>query len=238
MMKVMKTLYCCCILLFLFNCVSKKELDSLNEISRFYGGDVNLTYGFIASTRDEDNETNGKYFKITVTGSTSVQQFENLSLPASNIAYLFVKNLSKENLENYSYIVVIIKNEGPDYKEEYSIASLQEIKKQLPIFNKVSLLLKSKNYPELFSRFHKEVTANLDENKFKQETEDLDSIYGKIESLQFQGFTYSTEQIGETYSDLIRLSGVLVREKQNTQFSITIDPAIKKRKITGVRFVF
>ena len=159
-----------------------------------------------------------------------------IEMPASNIAFIFYNNLKKEK-DNYTHIKVVIKlSDGKNYNHDYFISQLEIVKQKLNLFNNVSELMKEKDYNALFKLFDLSAATNLKEKDIENYCSISNKNYGQIIKTQFQGFSFFKTQNEE----LLQLSGIQQRDKQNIPISLFIDFKKKstENSINTMKFEF
>ena len=146
-----------------------------------------------------------------------------IELPASNIAFIFYKNLKNEK-SNYTTIKVVIKlKDGRSDNFEYSISQLEIVNQKFNVLTKVSDLIQTKDYSALFKLFDLSVAADLNVKKLEDYCSKMDSDYGKIVKVQFQGFSFFKNSDDPKNKELLHLAGIQQRDKQNTPLSVFVD---------------
>ena len=230
-----KLLSCLIFLSLLAGCASKNELNGIQEIATFYGGTVHYLKGAKASSGQDANT--GAYFQIELDSTHLKKYFETADLPATNSAYLFYHSLSEKEKNTYSFIRVIIPEYSPGERYELRTEALHKVEQCMPTLNKTVNCLKDRQYEVLRSLFTPLVPPDsLSKEKLQGPNQAIDSMYGRIKEFSLQGFYLVSAEIGGRSVKLIRLAGNLIREKQNTYFSVTIDPDGKDRSLYGYRF--
>jgi len=139
---------------------------------------------------------------------------------------------------NYSFIRVIIPEYSRTEKYEFRTVTLQKVEQCMPILNRVVACLKDRQYEMLPPLFNPIIPADsLSEEKIRMPNQIIDSTYGRIKRFVAQGFYFQGAGPGGRMVSLLHLTGTLIREKQNTNFSITVDPDLKKQNLYGYRFM-
>ena len=155
-------------------------------------------------------------------------------MPSSNIAYLFYSNL-KDEKSKYDQIhtVLILKdNSKIDYK--FSKEKLEIVDQKMNIVNKVVALLKEKNFDGIKSMLTSDTTfINLDKEKYIANITSADPQFGNIKEFTPCGFRFDETEDG---SELLHISGILRRDKQSNEFSVTIDPKSTKDEIIVMEY--
>lgn len=84
--------------------ITDNEDKGIKEILRIYEGYCKYAIGYSASTIKGKK----KYFELEISKSDIIEKYARIAeMPASNIAYLFYRNLKNEN-NNYDEIHVVI----------------------------------------------------------------------------------------------------------------------------------
>ncbi|KAA5549308.1 hypothetical protein [Adhaeribacter rhizoryzae] len=212
-------------------CTSKKESESIDKILSFYGGKVEWSIGKNVSTDKE--ELQGSFFEVKLSDA-DLSHYDDLSFPASNIAYLFYSTITPEERSKYNFIRVIVEFNGTESKYEFPVEELEIVTSSMEVFKSTSNILKTGKFNLLKNRFLKGYDTEID--KFRKSCLEVDSVYGKVQDLVIQGYSLAPGKAGNKFTELLRMSGVLVREKQNTDFSVTIDSKDSDKKIVGIIF--
>jgi hypothetical protein len=206
--------------LFVSSCarITDNEDKGVKDILNFYGGYCRYSIGFVAST----SEGKQKYFELEMSKSEVVEKYSDVvEMPASNIAYLFYHDLEKEK-NNYNEIrSVVILKDGSHSTFKYATKKLAIVEKKMSVVQKIVNVLKSRHYEDIkpflqpdtnYIRYDKEeLIANLAK---------LDPQFGTIQEFRPLGFRFGQTEYGRDY---LHISGALIRDKQNTEFSVDID---------------
>ena len=214
-----------------FVSITDNEDKGIKEILDFYGGKCKYAVGALAST----TEGKSKYFELEMSQSELIESYSNmLELPASNIAYIFYSNLNEEK-NNYTHVKVKINLSGGE-PYEYSITAeeLEEIKVLAPILETTSGLIESQDYEGLLSQFDKEIATGLNAAQLGAYCTPYDSAYGKVETAQFQGYSFFKDN--ETHRPLVHIVGILKRGRNNTPISLFVDR--KTKKVVTMKYEF
>lgn len=85
--------------------ITDNEDKGVKEILDFYGGYCKYAIGASASTETGKK----KYFELELSKSDAIEERAKVAqMPASNIAYLFYKNLNQEERANYDEIHTVL----------------------------------------------------------------------------------------------------------------------------------
>ena len=198
-----------------FVSISDNEYKGVEEILNFYGGYCEYSIGISASTKDGKK----KYFELKMSESEAIEErLDKPKLPSSNIAYIFYKNL-KEEKKNYDAIhVVLISKDNSKLEFEYPISTLEHVERRMNLNDKTVNLLREKKFAELSSMMNNELIP-FDKEELVPRLIELEPQLGNIKEYRFFGFMI----VPFKGKDILHLSGSLLRENQNHEFSIDID---------------
>lgn len=217
------------IVFLLFSCtkvgVSQIEINAVDKVLQFYGGQVNRAIGFKTS--------NGKktdYFKLKVNKSQLLQNDQKyLAEHAGNIAYLFYSNLKKEK-SNYDEIRVSIELEnGESRNYNFPLSQLKEIESLYPIIEKTNEFINNEDYKSLANQFSDKIGTN--ENELHKIFDDLHSRFGNTKQIQFQGFSFEKDN---AFGNYISIKEALVLDRNSGAMYLSFDP--KTKQLIGINF--
>lgn len=196
--------------------ITDNEDAGIKEILAFYGGYCKYAVGASASTKDGKK----KYFELEMSQSDVLEENANrIEMPASNIAYLFYKNL-KEEKSNYDEIhAVIIFKDGTEKTFEYSTDKLELVQNRMDLANKTVDLLTNKDYDNLKLLLNNEL-VNYDKDELISNLIKFEPQFGDIKEFRPFGFRVNKNKNGMS---ILHISGALIREVQNSEFSVDID---------------
>ena len=207
-----------------FISISDNEDAGVKEILAFYGGQCKYAVGTSASTKDGKK----KYFELEMAKSDVLEENANrIEMPASNIAYLFYKNL-KEEKSNYNEIhAVIIFKDGTEKTFEYSTDKLELVQQRMNLANKTVELLTNKDYDNLKLLLNNEL-VDYDKDELISNLIKFEPQFGDIKEFRPFGFRVNQNKSG---IDILHISGALIREVQNSEFSVDLDLNSNKEEI-------
>ncbi|MFI2742732.1 hypothetical protein ACG2LH_08335 [Zhouia sp. PK063] len=198
-----------------FVSISNHEDAGVKEILDSYGGQCKYAVGASASTKDGSK----KYFVLEMSKSDVIDnQLDKVYLPSSNIAYRFYKNL-KEEKKNYDEIkVVLISKENKKQEFDFPITLLEKAEKRIKVAEKTVSLIKETQFEKLKDMLNNELVP-FDKDELISRLKDIEPQFGNI--LEFRLFGFKITKIKD--KKLMHISGVIIRDKQNNEFSIDID---------------
>ncbi|AXT59204.1 hypothetical protein D1816_02190 [Aquimarina sp. AD10] len=195
--------------------ITDNENNGIEEILNFYGGRCEYSIGVSASTSDGTK----KYFEIEMSQSDEIEKrLDKPILPSSNIAYIFYKNL-KEEKKNYDAIhVILVSKNNVEQEFKYPVSTLEKVEQRISLNDKTVNLLKEKKFENLKTMLNNELIP-FDKNELVPRLIKLEPQFGDIKEYRFFGFMIAPYK----GKDILHLSGALLREKQNHEFSIDVD---------------
>jgi hypothetical protein len=207
--------------------ITDNEDKGVKEILDFYAGYCKYAVGASASTNGDDK----KYFELELSKSDAIEARANVAeMPASNIAYLFYKNLNKEEQNNYSEIhTVLIFADGSKMTFEFPTQQLELVKQKMILVNKVVGLIKEKKFDELEPFLNDTALVRYDKKELIAKLKSVDSDYGNVT----EGFVPFGFRVGELKNGIsvLHLAGAIIRDKQSNEFSVDLDINSKEDKI-------
>ncbi|MBW4971372.1 hypothetical protein KZY98_12940 [Croceibacter atlanticus] len=207
-----------------FVSISDNEDKGVKEILGFYGGYCEYSIGVSASTEDGKK----KYFELKMSQSDAIEKLaDKIEMPASNIAYLFYRNL-KDEKENYDEIhSVIIFKDGTEKTFEYSTKQLETVHKRMNVVNKVVELINSNDFDTLKSMLNNEL-VEFNKDELITNLENANPKLGKVTEFNPYGFRINNSKSG---IEILHVSGAMIREIQNNAFSVDLDLNSEKEEI-------
>jgi len=216
-------------LLSYFVSITDNEDAGVKEILGFYGGQCKYAVGASASTKDGKK----KYFKLELSKSDAIEKFANkIEMPASNIAYRFYKNLKEEKSYYDEIHSVIIFEDGTKKTFKYSAEKLELVSKRMDLANKVVELLTHKDYKSLKSLLNSDF-GQYDKEELISNLIKFEPQFGDIKEFRLFGFRINVIENG---MNLLHISGVLIREVQNSEFSIDVDLNSEKEEVLILQY--
>lgn len=227
------------ILLFLLifsiaSCTSDTEQAGVKEINQVYN--VNVTYGIGIKAVTTD-EVEGNYFEITVSGGNLDQLYKDkYHIPASNFAFILMKNFNEEERKKYDLISIEIETEKGIYTQEFSA---KDLRKKIPkAILKASQLLdyvKVQQYEQVFNRFSPIVIERTSKDEFLKLQTDTDNEYGLPTDYSLHGFQLGkASSEGKTYN-LTEVYFILKRKKRNTKLTVVVDSDNDENFLLGMK---
>lgn len=210
------------ILLITFSCnkigVSKTEVEAVDKVIQFYGGQVNRSIGLKTA-----NWKKTDYFELQVSKSDLLNNEQRyLTEQAGNIAYIFYTNL-KDEKSNYNEIRVKIDlDNGTSQEYNFSTTELKEIEELYPEIEKTNNFIRDADYKSLATQNGE---IGVTENSLKKVFDQLTSEFGNIKQIQNQGFSFHKS---EYRGDFINVKEVILFDKNAEDMTLSYDRKTKK----------
>jgi hypothetical protein len=154
-------------------------------------------------------------------------------MPASNIAYLFYRNL-KDEKNNYDEIhAVILFKDGSKMTFKYSREKLAIVDKKMNVVGKIVDLLKNKNFEGIKPFLKPNPTRNYDKDQFINNLIQVDPQFGNIKEFLPYGFRF--DEVKDE-RETLHISCVLLRDKQSNEFSVDVYPTSVEDEIILMQY--
>jgi hypothetical protein len=198
--------------------ITANEDKGVKEILNFYGGYCKYSLGASASTDDG----NKKFFELELSKSDVIEkQSKAAQMPASNIAYLFYKNLKNEK-SNYEEIrTVLIFADGEKMTFKFPAKQLELVESRMNVANKVVGLIKEKKFEELKPLLNDNKLVSYNKDELVKNLISIDSQFGNVTE-GFRSFGFRINKLKDGM-DILHISGAIIRDKQSNEFSVDLD---------------
>jgi hypothetical protein len=218
-------------LLSYFVSITDSEDKGIKEILDFYGGQCKYSFGAVASTNDKEDK---KYFKIQLMKSVVVTKYDDRpEWTTSNIAYIFYKNLNQKERENYSHIrATLVFDNGDKIEHDYSRKELETVEKKMKTINKIIEIIKQKRFDDIKSYLNPENNFSYDKDEVISGLKKYDPEFGNITEFRLFGFKYTTADT----KPILSIFGIIIRDIQNNEFKVYLNPKSDKEEIMGLDY--
>ena len=215
-----------------FVSISDNEDKGIKEILAFYGGECKYSIGRTASTKKGKK----KFFELEVRKSEIVDKYSQVAeLPASNIAYLFYRNLEKEKVKYDEIHAVLVFANGEKITFKYPSAQLEQVVRRMALTDKIIAILKSKDYDALRPYVNNTTVFQFNKDDLINGLKKHDPQFGTIS--EFKPFGFKISSLG-TKPEQIHITGILIREIQNTAFSLDMNLNSEIDEIYNLQYQF
>lgn len=187
--------------------------------------------GAIASTEDNKDK---KYFEIELMKSFALTKYaDRPEWTTSNIAYRFFRNLNKEERENYTHIRgTLVFDNGDRIEHDYSREDLETVDKKMKTVDKVIEIIKQKRFNDIKPYLNPENNFSYDKDEMVSGLQKYDPEFGNIKEFRLFGFKYT---MADT-KPILSIFGMMVRDIQNNEFKIYINPNSDKEEIMSLDY--
>ena len=144
-----------------------------------------------------------------------------------------VANSGRANGINRNIFISPVDTQGLVYLQD---KDLHHVLNSSSIMDSIVQFLTQQNYAATISSFHSSILSQLDSTEYINQQLALDQKYGKVTGFSMQGFKLERVKVKSSMLKSIRISGVLFREIQNTDFSLTIEQEGGSDSILGLRY--
>lgn len=215
-----------------FLSITDNEDKGVKEILEYYGGKCIYSTGASASSK----KGMLSYFKLEISQSEIIELHADVaSMPASNVAYLFYKNL-KEEKNNYNEIRVVLKfNGGEKLQFKYPMEHLKLVADRMPTVENVVDLIKKKEFKKINTFLNDSSVIQYNKTELTTNLEKFNSRYGEVKEFIPYGFWIDE---GDNEEKLLHISGIIIRDIQNHEFSadFNLDSPISELLFIGYEF--
>lgn len=217
-----------------FVSITDNEDVGVKEILDYYGGYCKYSVGRESETEIGKSTNTTKYFKLEMSKSDVLEEYsQKIGLPASNMAYLFYKNL-KDEKSNYNEIrTSIILKDGKEREFKFPVEQLEMVNKKMLLVNKIVNLLKEKKYEEIKPLLNDKGVVKYDKEELFVNILKVEPALGDIETFLPFGFYFQKLDGG---GEVLHISGMIKRNKQNNEFSINLDPSLDKDEVYSIDY--
>ncbi len=197
--------------------LSENEEKGIAEIKAAYGGQ--LSYELLDSTTADGAK---KYLQFKLSQSDVLEkQADLLELKASNVAWLFFKNIGEEkNKYTHLKIILMLKDKTGDSRI-YSIQELEKVKAKIPVIEQAAAAIQSGNYDGFYELFPQDIRATVTKENLINFCSSVDNEKGRATGFQFEGFGYFF--LSSENKQLLNLAGFHTRARESSPFGVFVD---------------
>jgi hypothetical protein len=209
-----------------FVSITDNEDRGIKEVVNFYGGQCEYSIG---------TDFSSKYFELKLSKSEVVEKYADMpDVCAAGVAYRFYKNLQKENKNYDSVSCILLFNNGTKFASRYSRAQLELISAKIVVANEAIDSIKEKNFSGLKPLLSDESYTENEKNQLITGFQNEEPALGEIKEFMPLGFRFENLN-GFNVVDVV---GLILRAKQNIQFSAKIDLTPGESKIHFIDYHF
>ena len=218
-------------LLSYFVSITDNEDKGIKEILDFYGGECKYSVGAVKSTDDNEDM---KYFEIELRKSIALTKYaDRPEWTTSNIAYRFFKNLNQKERENYTHVRgTLVFDNGDKIEHDYSREELEIMDKKMKIVLDIIETIKQKRFQDIKSYLNPEGNFTYDKDTVVSDLQKFDPEFGNITEFRLFGFKYTTADT----KPILGIFGVMIRDVQNNEFKVYINPKSDKNEVMALNY--
>ena len=207
-----------------FVSITDNEDKGVEEVLSFYGGYCKYSIGANLSTKT--GKTN--YFELEMSKSEVLDDLaDKLEMPASNIAYLFYRNLKHEHAKYDEIHSTIILKDGRKMTFKFSRKELEMVSKRMQLVEKTVDLMIKKDYASIRQLLNGK-PAKINEDELIAKLKETDPKFGDISKFIPYGYRVDVTKTG---LHVLHISGGLLRDIQNSEFSIDVNLHSNKNEV-------
>lgn len=211
--------------------ITDNEDKGIKEILDFYGGECKYTVGMVESTNDKEDK---KYFEIELRKSIALSKYaDKPEFTTSNIAFRFFKNLDEEERQNYTHIRgTLVLDNGERIEHDYSREDLTLVEEKMKTVLNVIDLIKEKKFEDVMPFLNSEDVFTYDKRQLIDGLQRVDPQFGYIQEFRLFGFKFTNAGDNE----VLNISGMIIRDIQNNEFKVYLNPRSSKEQILSLDY--
>jgi hypothetical protein len=218
----MKKLLLFGLLLWLVGCTPNVSHDGTQAILDFYGGQLLANVGVAAST--EADAVKGHYLELVLVNDELTKGVDQLSVPASNCAYLFYHNVIPAERAKYDYIKVRIQGKNASYEESFSMKDLGIVDLAKDQFDSFGQVLKHEQYEQLPSLIVPGVVDATGLEAFMKGALDNNQRFGPVTGFRLNGFAFAEYEDHGQKRRYVDMFALVTRPRNQSLGHLAIDP--------------
>lgn len=198
--------------------LTENEDRGIKEIIGFYGGQCEYGVEKKASTIERSKTS----FWIKFSKSADIDSLQKIAeMPASNMAYIFYKNLGKEKTKYDEIESELVFENGKNLKFNYLLSNLEKVKVKIELVNKIVQIIKEKKFNNLNNYMNADTTLfKVDAQLLISKIVDADVDCGNVVDFIPFGFTFSKVNGVE----ILHIAGLVKRDKKSHYLSVNLNP--------------
>jgi hypothetical protein len=227
-MKPKSTLFLFCGLLALAGCSSSTEHSEPlahakpDEVTAFFGENITYSKGNRAAT----DEPKGTYLEITVHDDKLAEQYGDLSLPASNCAYLSYKNLPAAERQQYDYLKVTMQEALGTHSYTFPRAELALATEAATDLDALMTHFKDRNYPAVVNTFNSSAITPAMRTQLPADLATIEQKIGPVQQYYLEGYAPVQVPLAGKQQPLVRLFVTLSHPQKASRALVVINPSL------------
>lgn len=206
---------------------SVAEQAGIKEITDFYGGECKF-----AVSKPGDAK---RYVELQISKSPSLDTSQHIAaLCAGNIALLYYKHVAGTPLGYDELHTIIFYPDGQKAEKDFGLKQLDTVLTKSKLVDDLVACVKAKNFDGLQPLLNDQngIVA-YNKKDLIEKMKGIDPQLGALKQFLPFGFIFYNSDKGK---ELLHISGMMIREKNNNQFSIDIDPADAKEEAVVINY--
>ncbi len=206
---------------------SDAEKAGIKEVTDFYGGECK----YVVSKPGDAK----KYIELQITKSPSLDTSKQIAaLCAGNIALLYYKHITGQKLAYNEVHAIIFYPDGQKAEKDFGLKQLDTVLAKGKLVDDLVGCFKDKNYDGLLALLNdKNGIIEYDKKQLVAKAKEVDPKLGNLKQFLPYGFIFYNTAKGQ---EVLHVSGMMIRDKNNNQFSVDIDPADAKEEAIVVNY--
>ncbi|WP_143436730.1 putative periplasmic lipoprotein [Hymenobacter crusticola] len=202
---------------------SPSESKGIDAVLAFYGGKVTYSKGLTSRT---DDKLQGRFYELKISGlEEKIKRYlASPQLPASNCAYLFYQALTAEEKKAYAFVRIVIEGTNANVTYDFATADLAQVGQATRLIAQAVTYMQTAHYAPLLAKGNLSAASRQDWYKATAMFTAVDQQYGAVKEFKLQGFEFVEYKMASGPRRFVRMVGILVRTKQNTDFTFVLDP--------------
>jgi hypothetical protein len=197
-----------------------------DEVTAFFGEDITYRKG-----RQTAAEPKGTYLEVAVHDDKLAQQYGgDLSLPASNCAYLSYKNLPAAERSQYNYLKITMQDGLTPSSFDFPAPELAQATRAAADLDTLMTLFKDRNYPAVVNTFNASAITPTMRAQLPADLATIEQKMGPVQQYYLEGYAPVQEQVAGKKQALVRLFVTLSHPQKASRALVVVDPARRPRE--------
>ena len=196
------------------------------EVAAFFGEDITYSKGRHALTNDAGPK--GTYLEITLHDDKLAAQYGDLSLPASNCAYLSYKNLPAAERRQYDYLKITMQDGLATPSYVFLKPELAQATQAAANLDTLMTLFKERNYQAVVNTFNPSALTPTGRTQLLTDLAALEQRVGPVQQYYLEG--YAPMPQADRKHLLMRLFVMLNHPQKATRALVVINPRMQSRQ--------
>jgi hypothetical protein len=206
------------------------QQTGIKAVTRFFGGVCKVTTG-----TDGEKDAARRFIKVEMSHSGALDTARNITeLNTANIAMMFYTSLEGD-ISNYDEVItVILFSDNQSIQKVFPVPTLNMVLRKTRVVMDIVDALRDKKYDRLGEILNDD-NGILKYNKkmLLDKIQKVEPSLGNVKSFVPYGFVFLKS---DTKKDILRISGTILRDIQNHEFSVDIDTNAMKDEAMFINY--